>query len=66
MNDYKIALLAKWIADNPCWRENDPDIEVLDQMNDVAEKAYHDGGRFSEGSRAAAEAVIRFVLEMET
>lgn len=67
MSDEKIALLAKWFAngDRRFWRENDPDINLLKQMGDVAKEAYENGGGWTEGTMAAADAVIRFVIAMD-
>jgi hypothetical protein len=67
MSDYKIKLLAKWfgMGDHRYLPEDDPQLAILQQMKIIAAKAYVDGGRWTEGQNAAAEAVIMFVVEME-
>jgi hypothetical protein len=67
MSDYKIALLAKWFgySGQIAYRKDDPQFSQLCHLREISHKAYLDGGRFTEGSTAAAAAVIRFVLEME-
>ena len=66
MSEDKIQLLAKWFSNHyKYWREDDPDLEILDKMTKISAKAYEDGGRFTEGMIAANATIIRFVIEME-